>query len=139
MWWDDPDSRRALPLLSFLFVVVGVSLLSAADWVVGIAAVVVAAAMAINVFYFRALDAAGTVRPFVARARGAADAGYFFALVRLPPTCCGVCITLVTLAGLDRAEPRDGDTHGTRRRPVPRRAGPWTASLTNDQRYAWHV
>jgi hypothetical protein len=81
--WDDPDSRRTLPLLSFLFVVIGVEMLWVSDWVVGIAAVVVSAAMAINVFYFRAVDAVGTVRPFVLRARWAADAGYFLALVAL--------------------------------------------------------
>jgi hypothetical protein len=81
--WDDPAHWRAQLLVSGILLVDAGLLLSAGLQVVGIAGLVVAAAMAVNAVYLRAVNTTGTVHPLHLRARSAANAGYLAALVTL--------------------------------------------------------
>jgi hypothetical protein len=81
--WDNPENRGFLLLMSVLFAVIGVEGSTAAGLhLVGIAALLVAPATALNYLYLRAVGR-GTVRPVHLWARRVANAGYLAGLVIL--------------------------------------------------------
>jgi hypothetical protein len=81
--WDNPDYRGGLLLVGALLVVIAVEMLVAGLRMVGIAALLVASATALNYLFLRAVSAPGTVSPVHLWARQVANAGYLAGLVML--------------------------------------------------------
>jgi hypothetical protein len=78
-----PRLRGTLLLSSVLVVVIGVEALVAGLHVIGIAALLMAPAVALNYLYLRAVSATGTVRPVHLAARWAANLAYLAVLIPL--------------------------------------------------------